>query len=99
MTQASKILGPFALAMMAIVAIIDLRRLPMMASYGLSSVFFYTMAALFFLIPTGLINAELATKLPLAGGPYAWVREAFGNLPGFFTIWLEWINNVISFPA
>lgn len=94
-----KVLGTFALAMMAVVAIIDLRGLPLMASYGLSSVFFYSLAALFFLIPTGLIVSELTTKFPEAGGLYTWVKHAFGNRVGFFVIWLEWLNNVISFPA
>lgn len=94
-----RVLGVFTLAMMAVAAIINLRGLPMMASMGLSAVFFYVMAALFFLIPSGLVCAELASSFPLAGGIYLWVREAFGNKMGFVAIWLEWINNVISFPA
>lgn len=99
MQNTSKILGTFALSMMAIVAIIDLRGLPMMASYGLSTIFLYGLAALLFLIPTGLVCAELTTRIPRAGGLYTWVRVAFGDRLGFFVIWLEWINNVISFPA
>jgi hypothetical protein len=41
-----KILGPFTLAMIAVVAIVDLRSSALMATYGLSAVFFYVMTAL-----------------------------------------------------
>ncbi len=95
----SKILGPFALAMMAIVAIIDLRGVPIMASYGLSALFLYAIAAVCFLIPSALICTELSTAFPEAGGLYAWISKAFGPQTGFFAMWLEWINNVVSFPA
>lgn len=95
----TKVLGTFALAMISIAAIIDLRGLPLMASMGLSSVFFYLAAAVLFLIPSGLVCAELATTYPQAGGVYLWVRRAFGDNLGLLAIWLEWINNVISFPA
>lgn len=94
-----KILGPFSLAMIAIVAVVDLRGVTMMASYGVSSIFLYSMAALLFLIPSGLVCAELATNWREAGGMYIWVQKAFGNRVGFLAIWLEWLNNVIGFPA
>lgn len=95
----TKILGAFSLTMISIAGIIDIRGLPLMASVGLSAIFFYLAAALLFLIPSGLVCAELATTFPEAGGVYLWVRRAFGNNTGFVAIWLEWINNVISFPA
>lgn len=94
-----KVLGVFTLAMMSVAAIINLRGLPMMASVGLNAIFFYLLAALFFLIPSSLVSAELASAFPQAGGVYLWVRKAFGDKMGFLTIWLEWFNNVISFPA
>jgi amino acid transporter len=94
-----KILGPFALAMIAVVAIIDLRALPMMASYGLSAIFVYGVAMALFLIPSGLVCAELSTHKQQSGGMYAWIRDSFGEKVGFIAIWLEWLNNVIGFPA
>lgn len=94
-----KVLGAFALTMISVAGIIDLRGLPLMASVGLNAIFFYLAAALLFLIPSGLVCAELATTFPEAGGIYLWVKRAFGNKVGFVAIWLEWINNVISFPA
>jgi amino acid transporter len=98
-SENKKILGPFALAMIAVVAIIDLRGLPMMASYGLSAIFVYGVAMILFLIPSGLVCAELSTNRQQPGGMYAWIRDAFGDGVGFVAMWLEWLNNVIGFPA
>lgn len=36
--------------------------------------------------------ARLATALPQAGGPYAYVREAFGETPGFAIAWTYWLS-------
>ena len=85
--------------MIAIVAIIDLRGASMMATYGLSVIFFYSMAALLFLIPSAFVCAELSTTVQEEGGMYAWIQQAFGKNTGFFAIWLEWVNNIIGFPA
>jgi amino acid transporter len=94
-----RMLGTFTLAMIAVVAVIDLRSSAMMASYGLSSIFFYSAALLFFLIPIGFVCAELATTVHEPGGMYVWIHTAFGDKTGFVAIWLEWINNLIAFPA
>jgi hypothetical protein len=45
-----KILGAFTLAMIAVVAIVDLRSSAMMATYGLSAIFFYVMVSILFFI-------------------------------------------------
>lgn len=95
----AKTLGAFAIAMISVAGIINLRSLPMMASVGLNAVFFYLLAALVFLIPSALVCAELASHFPQAGGIYAWVKQAFGEKTGFFAMWSEWFNNVIGFPA
>jgi APA family basic amino acid/polyamine antiporter len=35
---------------------------------------------------------SLATRVPKIGGPYAYVRKAFGDLPGFLVAWSYWIS-------
>ncbi len=85
--------------MIAVSAIISLRNLPLTASYGLGSIFFYVVAALVFFIPTALVAAELSTAWPKEGGLYVWVSEAFGEQYGFLAIWLEWIMNVVWNPT
>ena len=100
MSTARKVkMGVFTLAMLNVAAIASLRGLPAMAEYGLSSIFFYVLAAVVFLIPTSLVSAELATGWPQKGGVYLWVKEAYNPRLGFLAIWLQWIQNVIWFPT
>lgn len=40
--------------------------------------------------------AELATMLPLAGGPYVYVRRAYGDFGGFLIGWSDWLLRVSS---
>lgn len=44
-----------------------------------------------FSILTGLCFAELAAKVPEAGGPYAYTHHAFGNKAGFMVGWIFWV--------
>ncbi len=94
-------LGVFVLAMMNVAIVCTLRGLPIMAEEGFSLIFYYLVAALFFLIPLSLVSAELATGWPPRGpgGIYVWVHEAFGQRVAFLAIWLQWIQNVIWFPT
>lgn len=98
-TPAKKSLGFFTLAMMSVAAIVNLRSIPLMASLGYQAVFFYLLAALAFLVPSVIVCASLARAYPQAGGIYSWIKQAFGEPLGFFAIWSEWLNNLISFPA
>lgn len=95
-----RILTTFPISFIAIAAIINLRNLPLMAKVGLHSIFFYSIAALFILIPSALVCAELSTAFSEnTGGIYTWVRRAFGEKTGFLAIWSEWFNNVVAFPT
>lgn len=95
----TRTLGTTTLVMLSISAILNLRSLPVMAATGTQAFFFYLMAALFFLLPSALICAELSSHYPEDGGIYYWVKRAFGLPAGFVAIWLEWINNIIALPA
>lgn len=39
-----------------------------------------------------LTFARLAARWPSTGGPYAFARQAFGDLPGFAVAWSYWIS-------
>ena len=46
---------------------------------------------LFFSIPNMLIVRELNSMMPVEGGYYHWVKQAFGPLPGFMAGWMNWV--------
>jgi len=97
--EKNKSLGVFALVMINIIAVDNLRSLPFSAVYGFSLVFYYLVAAIVFFVPIAVVAAELATGWPDKGGIYVWVREAFGEWWAFFIIWLQWIYNVVWYPT
>jgi len=89
----------FVLSMLSMAVVISLRNLPLTAEYGLSLIFFYCFAALFFMLPYAFVSAELASAWPKAGGVYVWVKEALGERWGFFAIWMQWFHNMTWYPA
>lgn len=94
-----RVLSVFILAMINVSVMLSLRSLPLISEFGLSSLFYFFIVALFFLIPSALVSAELATGWPKAGGVYVWVREALGDRWGFFSIWMQWVHNVAWYPV
>ena len=59
-----KILGVFALAMINVAAVLSIRNFPSMAEFGWSSIGWYIIGTILFLIPISLAGAELATGWP-----------------------------------
>ncbi len=43
-----------------------------------------------FFVPSALITAELGAAIPVEGGAYVWVRQAFGRFAGGLTSLLYW---------
>ena len=93
-------LGVFSLVMITIGSVDSIRNLPATALFGSDIIAFFVVAGLFFLIPSGLVSAELASQFrDNQGGVYRWVSEAFGKRVGFIAIWFQWIENVVYYPA
>lgn len=95
----AKKLTVFTLAIMNIVAVVSLRGLPAEAEYGLSSIFYYVFAAVFFLVPVSLVAAELATGWPEKGGVFRWVGEAFGPKWAFLAMFMLFTEVSVWFPT
>lgn len=89
----------FSLTMITVGSVDSIRNLPATALFGSQLIFYFILGALFFLIPTALVSAELASGWAKQGGIYIWVKEAFGKKAGFLAIWLQWIENVIWYPT
>jgi len=95
----SKKLSVFTLAMINVAAVSSVRNWPTIAEYGFSSLFFFALAAVLFLIPVSMAAAELSTGWPKSGGIFVWVKEAFGHRTGFLAVWLLWAENLVYYPA
>ncbi len=85
--------------MINVAAVLRLCNYPSMATYGGSSIGWYIIGTISFLIPLTLAEAELATGWPQGGGVYAWMQEAFGETAGFIAVFCEWSNNLVWFPT
>lgn len=95
-----KFLGVFSLVMITVGSVDSIRNLPATALFGSNIIIFFILAAIFFLVPSGLISAELASQAKDGeGGVYRWVAQAFGKPAGFLAIWFQWIENVVYYPA
>lgn len=92
-------LTTFSLTMITVGSVDSIRNLPATALFGSHLIFFFIVAAIFFLIPCALVSAELSASWPEHGGIYGWLKEAFGTRLGFVGIWFQWIENVIWYPT
>ncbi|MFI4963212.1 MAG: APC family permease [Legionellales bacterium] len=99
MSNKKHALTVFSLTMITVGSVDSIRNLPATALFGSQLIFYFILGAVFFLIPTALVSAELASGWAKQGGIYIWVKEAFGKKIGFLAIWLQWIENVIWYPT
>src|SRR6202163_3081189 len=76
-------------------AILAIDTIGQSSSYGWHAIFWLVVSAATFLIPYGLLTSELGTTFPVEGGPYEWVRLAFGHMAGAITAVLYWLSNPI----
>lgn len=95
----AKVLTTFSLVMITITCVDSIRNLPTTALFGPQVIFFYLMAAVCYFIPTGLVCAEMSSAWPETGGVYLWGKKAFGKGFGLFSIWFQWVENVIWYPT
>ncbi|WP_206192449.1 amino acid permease [Scrofimicrobium canadense] len=86
----------FGLAMLNVAAVAALANDSQQAEYGLSSVTFFALAAILFLVPICLVAAELATGWPEPGGIFRWIGEGLGAGLGFTAILLLYVEVTIS---
>ena len=94
-----KVLGLPDLVLFTVSAILLLDTLAASASIGASSLFWWLFLGTIFLIPIGLITAELATAYPEEGGLYVWIRRGLGRHWAARAVWAYWINTAIWLPS
>ena len=91
-----KSLKRWDLVFFGVCAIIGLDAVAGLAKWGLGQgITWFVIFVFLFLLPYGLVTAELGAAFPAEGGIYTWARMAYGKLPGELTAILYWISNAI----
>lgn len=65
------------------------------ATGGAESFTWGLIVSLTFLVPYAFITAELGSAFPQEGGPYVWVKLAYGRLTAAISTMLWWITNPV----
>jgi glutamate:GABA antiporter len=76
-------------------ALIVLDTLGAVSSYGAQAFTWLIVMVVFFLVPYGLVTSELGTAFPEEGGPYVWVKLAFGRAAAAVVSVMYWVDNPI----
>lgn len=79
--------------------VVGLSSLAQVAQFGYASLPLYVLAVVAFLIPSGLMVAELNARMPEEGGFYLWTRTAFGDAHGYLAAWCYWLSNIVWLPT
>ncbi len=87
------------LVLLNISGIIGLSGLAQVAQFGFASIPLFILAIITFLIPSGLMIAELNTRMPEEAGFYLWTRSAFGDFHGYVAAWTYWLSNIVWLPT
>jgi len=90
-----KSLFRFDMIFFTVCAIVALDTIGRSSSYGAQAILWLIVSAVTFLIPYGLITAELGAAFPTEGATYDWVRLAYGHFAGAVVGVLYWLSNPI----
>ena len=88
-----KSLGRIDIILFIIAAYISLDTIGSIAAGGTQSLFWAVFLVLTFMIPIAYVMAETGAAFPEEGGPYQWVKFAYGRLPAGIASVLYWITN------
>jgi len=80
---------------MMLCALVGLDTVGAVSSDGAQAITWLLFMAVFFFVPYALLCSELGTAFPEEGGPYIWVKLAFGRLTAGIASLLYWITNPI----
>jgi len=88
-----RVLGRVDLVLFTACAIVGLDSVAQAAEAGAQAITWLVVSLVVFLIPYGMLTAELGAAFPVEGGPYEWARMAFGRAAGAVTAILYWLSN------
>jgi len=95
-TVLRKTLGRLDIVFLAVAAVIGIDLIAQIGAIGGAEAFTWAVViAITFLLPYALVTAELGSTFREEGGPYIWVRMAFGKLAAAVSTMYYWITNPI----
>jgi amino acid transporter len=94
-TRLRRTLGRADIVFFIVAAVISIDTIGLMASGGGEGIVWASFLAVAFLIPYALVFSETSAAFPAEGGPYHWVKLAFGRAWGAVAVVLYWITNPI----
>jgi amino acid transporter len=81
----------------SICSVIGLDTIGVIAAAGPQAISWMAVFAIVFLIPASMVVAELSAAFTTQGGPYVWVRLAFGRFAGALVAAINWIKSPLWF--
>jgi amino acid transporter len=81
----------------SICSVIGLDTIGIVAAAGPEAISWMAVLAIVFLIPASMVIAELGGTFTSQGGPYLWVRLAFGRFAGSVTAVVSWLKSPVWF--
>src|SRR6476659_10496625 len=88
-----KSLRRFDMVFFTVCAFVGLDTLGTVASNGPQCFTWLILLAVVFVLPYALLMAEVGSAFTQEGGPYEWVKLAFGRLQGSISAVLYWVTN------
>jgi amino acid transporter len=88
-----KVLGRVDLVLFTACAIVALDSVAAAAEAGAQAITWLLISLVIFLVPYGMLTAELGSSFPVEGGPYEWTRMSSGRATGAVTSILYWLAN------
>lgn len=90
-----KALRRFDIVFLIIAAVVGLETLGQVSTFGAQTFTWALVLAVTFLLPYGLIFAEVGSTFTEEGGAYTWVRTAFGRGAGAIAALLTWVTQPV----
>ncbi len=85
----------FDMLLFTVCALVGLDTLGSVANRGPKAFFWLVLLAVVFLLPYALLMAEIGSTFTLEGGPYEWMKLAWGRMVGAMGAMLYWVTNPI----
>ena len=88
-------IGRFDGLVLMLCALVGLDTVGAVSSYGAQAIIWLIFLGVFFFVPYAMLSAEMGAAFPQEGGPYVWVKLAFGRFAAGLAALLYWVTNPI----